>query len=141
MLLRREQGFTLIEMLFSLVAFIIMAALILQTLLVIEPAKQHAKSLNQMEWEMFLNNIKREVRKGSQTTVSKTKIYISENQELAIIEQYGNVLRRRVDFSGHQVLLHNVKSFAVSKSNQLIVIKIIDTRNQEFEAVLSVYNE
>lgn len=141
MLLKQQRGFTLIEMLLSLAVFIIIAALVLQIVLVVQPARPTSKVLNHMEWEVFLNNLKREVRRGDDTTVSKTRMYISNSNSITTIEQYGIMLRRRVDFSGHEVLLHNVKNFTVSKLDQIITINVTDMSDKKYEAILLTYNE
>ncbi|WP_335502886.1 competence type IV pilus minor pilin ComGF [Bacillus sp. JJ722] len=141
MLLKQERGFTLIEMLLSLVTFIIMATLLLQIVLVVQPVRPTSKVLNHMEWEIFLNNLKREVRRGDNTTVSEKRMYISNSNSITTIEQYGIMLRRRVDFSGHEVMLHNVKNFTVSKIDQMITVHVTDTSDNDYEAILLTYNE
>ncbi|WP_042345991.1 ComGF family competence protein [Bacillus massiliigorillae] len=118
-----------------------MATLILQIVLVIEPARPSSKSLNPMEWEVFINNVMREVRRGDTTTVTSTKVYINNSGSITMIEQYGIMLRRRVDYSGHEVLLHNVKHFTVSKIDSMIKINVIDTNDKAYEAAFLSYNE
>ncbi|MEH6940377.1 competence type IV pilus minor pilin ComGF [Bacillus sp. JJ722] len=140
-MLKQERGFTLIEMLLSLVTFIIMATLLLQIVLVVQPVRPTSKVLNHMEWEIFLNNLKREVRRGDNTTVSEKRMYISNSNSITTIEQYGIMLRRRVDFSGHEVMLHNVKNFTVSKIDQMITVHVTDTSDNDYEAILLTYNE
>lgn len=139
MWLRLNKGFTLSEVLLALLVFMIMASLILQIMLVVEPSQVKAKQLNKLEWELFINNVKREVRMGELITVKETKMYINHGETVISIEQYGTLLRRRVDNTGHEVMLHNVKNFSVVKQDQLIILQIIDTNDKEYTVQMMIY--
>lgn len=141
MWLRKERGFTLVEMLLSLFFFIIIATLLLQLMLVIQREIASKKQLNPLEWEIFLNNIKREVKRGSSNEVKNNKIYISADNRVASIEQYGYILRRRVNNTGHEVMLFNVKHFSAKKENNLIFITVVDRSDKQYSAQLLFYNE
>jgi len=142
MLYKREQGFTLIEMLLSILIVIIIAHLILQTMLVLVPQTQKAKGINSREWELFLMNVKREIKSGESVQVSSNKLAIltSFPEEVTSIHRYKNLIRRQVDFKGHEVLLHNVKSLHVEQKDYYIKMTVIDLNDQIFSANLFYYN-
>ena len=142
MLYKREQGFTLIEMLLSILIVIIIAHLILQTMLVLVPQTQKAKGINSREWELFLMNVKREIKSGESVQVSSNKLAIltSFPEEVTSIHRYKNLIRRQVDFKGHEVLLHNVKSLHVEQKDYYIKMTVIDLNDQIFTANLFYYN-
>ena len=142
MLYKREQGFTLIEILLSILIVIIIAHLILQTMLVLVPQTQKAKGINSREWELFLMNVKREIKSGESVQVSSNKLAIltSFPEEVTSIHRYKNLIRRQVDFKGHEVLLHNVKSLHVEQKDYYIKMTVIDLNDQIFSANLFYYN-
>lgn len=129
---KRERGFTLIETLFALFVFIMMSSLILQMFLIISPAQSKAKSLNMMEWELFLLNIKREVKMSSSSQVNHNQLRLMINDQVILIEQYQHLLRRRVDDKGHEVMLQGVKSFRVHQEDSFIVVTVKDESNRVY---------
>lgn len=129
---KRERGFTLIETLFALFAFIMMSSLILQMFLIISPAQSKAKSLNMMEWELFLLNIKREVKMSSSSQVNHNQLRLMLNNQVILIEQYQHLLRRRVDDKGHEVMLQGVKSFRVQQEDSFIIVTVKDESNRAY---------
>ena len=142
MLYKQEQGFTLIEMLLSILIVIIIAHLILQTMLVIVPQNEKAKGINSREWELFLMNVKREIKSGESVRVSSNQLAIltSFPEKVSSIHRYNNLIRRQVDFKGHEVLLHNVKSLHVEQKDYYIKMTVIDVNDQIFSANLFYYN-
>lgn len=130
----KERGFTLIEMLFSLLIFMMIATLILQILLVIEKTRETKNGINQMEWELFIQDIEREVRKSQSNEIVDNKIILSKNSQLISIGKYNSIIRRRVDYTGHEVLLHNVNTFDVRKEEHAIIISVSDDNAMAFVA-------
>ena len=129
---KKERGFTLLETLFALFAFIIMSSLILQMFIVIAPVQTKAKSLNMMEWEIFLLNIKREVKISTSSQVNHNQLRLMVDNQVILIEQYQNLLRRRVDDEGHEVMLQGVKSFRVHQEDSFIIVTVKDERNHVY---------
>ena len=140
-LLKSERGFTLIEMLFSLTITLIVAQLILQALLVIQPIKENKKEINPLEWELFLHHLKREVKKAEGSTIIDNSLFFDINGEQYSVEMYKDMLRQRVNGVGHVVLLHNVKSYHVEKNGSFIEIVIHDLSDKQHSAKLLYYHE
>lgn len=65
------------------------------------------------------------------------RLYFKLNHvEVATIEQYNNVLRRRVDNRGHEIYLRNIQSFHLEPLNYGINIKIETEKGDIYERTL-----
>ncbi|MFS0780942.1 competence type IV pilus minor pilin ComGF [Bacillus sp. 1P06AnD] len=127
-------------MLASLVVFMIVASLLLQALMTVKPAFHTYKGVNQMEWELFQLNVKREIRKATGYSIKNNKLYLQNKNEIISIEPYGSVIRRRVDGTGHELFLYNINQFEVAKEGRRISIIITDLMNKEFRASFMFLN-
>ena len=136
MLLKRESGFTLIEMLFSLTIMLIVAHLFLQTMLVVQPLKAGADEMNQLEWELFMHSLKKEIRMADTASAKGDKLdYFKEGTQYTVT-QYKNILRRQAFGTGHVILLHNVKSFKVERQGDFIKLTVADLSGKQYIANL-----
>lgn len=140
-LLKWENGFTMIEMLFSLTITLIVAHLFLQAMLVVQPMRADNEEVNPLEWELFLHSLKREVKKAENTTVVNGNLYLHLEDRQYSVEKYRNLLRQRVNGAGHVVLLHNVKSYAVEKEGHFIHLTVYDLSDRKYSAKLLYYHE
>ncbi|MBD3108122.1 prepilin-type N-terminal cleavage/methylation domain-containing protein [Bacillus sp. AGMB 02131] len=136
MLLKRESGFTLIEMLFSLTIMLIVAHLFLQTMLVVQPLKAGADEMNPLEWELFMHSLKKEIRMADTASAKGDKLdYIKEGTQYTV-SRYNNILRRQAFGTGHVILLHNVKSFKVERQGDFIKLTVADLSGKQYIANL-----
>ena len=94
-LLKQENGFTMIEMLFALSITLIVAHLFLQSMLVLQPMRENNQELNPLEWELFLHNLKREVKKAENSTVVNGNLFLQFEGSQYSVEKYKNLLRQR----------------------------------------------
>ncbi|MFJ7975077.1 competence type IV pilus minor pilin ComGF [Peribacillus sp. NPDC096379] len=131
-----NRGFTLIEMLLSLSIFILIAGMIVQLYVVVGKELYQDKRLNQMEWEIFLQQIKGELWQSSSQTILNDSIYMVVGENIISIEKYDHILRRRVNRTGHQIMLQNVSSFHCRMEGNKIVISVKDLAGNTFTRVL-----
>ncbi|KMY50785.1 competence type IV pilus minor pilin ComGF [Peribacillus loiseleuriae] len=131
-----NRGFTLIEMLLSLSIFILIAGMIVQLYVVVGKELHQDKSLNQMEWEIFLQQVKEELWLSSSQTILNDNIYMVVGEDIVSIEKYNQILRRRVNRTGHQIMLQNVSSFHCRLEGYKIVISVKDLAGNTFTRVL-----
>jgi competence protein ComGF len=136
-ILQKDKGFTFIEMLVSLVIFTILATLVLQLFLVINTQLNKESSIQPLEWEIFINQLKREVRKSNVQEVDNGKILLQVDSNVVTIEKYQNMLRRRVNGTGHQILLQNITSFQPKMEGNKIVITVSDEEDVNYFRRLS----
>lgn len=137
-----NQGFTLLESLFSLLIVVIIASfipLIFQSYQSILKASDINKNY---EWQVFLNQIGKELNMSKQLTVSENSITFPSSDKVITYEKYQNMLRRSVDKRGHEPLLTNIKRSTWTKLNdQQLLYTVIFEDNQELTARFSISQE
>lgn len=138
--LQNKSGFTLIELLVSLSIFLTISSLILQMLTNVHTSLRTDVGINPKEWEIFLNQFKRQVYLSTDQKVSGNKLFLSvKNNEIVLFEQFGDKLRRRVNGTGHDVVLQNVSRFSVKKEGKLIVIEVTDKGGKLYTRSITPY--
>lgn len=124
--LRKGNGFTLIEMLVSLVIFMIISILVVQIFSILHTNLTKNNQLNLKEWEIFSMQLQNEIRNSKDQSVVENKLYLVVNGRLATIEYYRNMVRRQVEGMGHEIMLQNVSAFQVKKEGTYIVVQVKD---------------
>ncbi|MFC9597287.1 competence type IV pilus minor pilin ComGF [Peribacillus butanolivorans] len=125
-MLRKNDGFTMIEMLFSLMILMTTSIFILQLFSIIHTQLESKDKLHPKEWEIFTMQMQQEVRGAKSQDVIENKLYLLSGDQLSFIEQYEDKLRRRVNGKGHEVILQNISKFKVEKDGNVIVLNITD---------------
>lgn len=122
----------MIEMLFSLMIFMAISAIALQLFLIIHHQTVSEASVNPKEWEIFCEQMQQEVRSSKSREAAAGHLYLVSGKELVLIEQYEDKLRKRVNGTGHEVLLQNIKHFRVENVGCLIAVTVTDRAGKEF---------
>lgn len=110
-LFKNNEGYTLLEMLIALSIYLFIATFLVKAM----PLLKHylfSDHDRQMEWEVFLNQAKMEIRSSETLWIEKGKVYLLNDGRTIQYEQYGTMIRRRVNGEGHEPLLLNVKDVA-----------------------------
>lgn len=120
-----NKGFTLLELLYSLTIFCLIVSFIPITFQYVLHEEPIQKRLQHLEWEVFISQLKKELRMSDQATVSNNKVYLWKNGEIIIYEKYGSNIRRRVDYTGHEIVFQKVNAvtFHVIKNGIKINMK------------------
>ncbi|MED3744515.1 competence type IV pilus minor pilin ComGF [Peribacillus psychrosaccharolyticus] len=140
MTLQNKSGFTLVELLVSLSIFLAISSLILQMLTNVHTSLRTDVGINPKEWEIFLNQFKRQVYLSTDQKVSGNKLYLTvKNNEIVLFEQYGDKLRRRVNGTGHDVVLQNVSRLSMKKEGKVIVIEVTDKGGKLYTRSITPY--
>ncbi len=128
-----SKGFTLLEMLFSFSVYCIIVSffpLLVRLIIDDQPLEMRTQ---RMEWEVFISQMKKEVRLSNKVTVNSNQILLLEkNGKIIIYEKYGSNIRRRVDYKGHEVLLQNVNFFQFEKISNGVRVKVTDVYGREY---------
>ena len=127
-----EKGFTLIE---ALIAFSIFLTIIFFTTPVFQISlnnKDAEKNLQAMEWEVFSSQIKKEIRLSTRAELLSNRLILTKDSETIQYEKYGTSLRRRVNSTGHEVILQNVAQHSFTISNNSVNIKVIDLWGRDY---------
>lgn len=129
-----ESGFSLAEMLLSLSAFCVISIILVPSVFVMESSKVRAElALQNMEWEVFLAQTKKELRMSSSVQVQSGKLVIKSGKDVIIYEKYGANLRRRVNLTGHEIVLQNISSASFLRENQTVTIQATGLKGEKYE--------
>lgn len=132
--LLNEKGFSLAEMLIALGAFFIIAYLLVPSVSVLGSNKSlEAHMLQEMEWDVFFTQAKKEVRMCSSVEVLSGKLVMINGKDTIIYEKYGNLLRRRVNLTGHEVLIQNISTAVFTREGQAITILLKDLNGKVYK--------
>lgn len=131
-MLRQNDGFTMIELLFSLLILMTTSLFVLQLFSIIHTQMRSVDKLHPKEWEVFTLQMKQEVRSSKAQDVMGNKLYLLSGEQLSSLEQYEDKVRRRVNGMGHEVILQNISVFRVNKDGSVIVINITDKAGTTF---------
>ncbi|WAA11445.1 competence type IV pilus minor pilin ComGF [Fervidibacillus halotolerans] len=119
-----DKGFTLLELFFSLFIFSLILIFISHTVPLLQYHDYTEEFLNEMEWEVFVNQVKSEIRNSDKIRLTYNRILLYEDEKLILYEKYGNQLRRRVDLKGHEIILFSIASFSYQKTTKGITIQV-----------------
>ncbi|MGG1485610.1 competence type IV pilus minor pilin ComGF [Peribacillus castrilensis] len=131
-MLQKNDGFTMIELLFSLLILMTTSLFVLQLFSIIHTQMRSVDKLHPKEWEVFTMQMKQEVRSSKAQDVMGNKLYLLSGEQLSSLEEYEDKVRRRVDGMGHEVILQNISEFRVDKDGSVIVINITDKAGTTF---------
>lgn len=129
-----EKGFTLLELLFSLVTFLAVTALVLQLVTSIYTAGRKDSGVQPKEWEIFIGQLKRQVNIANGMEAGGGKIHLLIRGQLIEIQQYQDKVRRLVDGAGHDVMLQHAASFTAKKEGGGLLVSVTDLEGKIYAA-------
>lgn len=95
--------------------------------------------LQEMEWEVFCSQIKKEIHSSSRVEVIDSRLVLTNNKGTIFYEKYNNSLRRRVNSTGHEILLQNVAEVTFIRLNNTVKILVKDTWGKEYSVLVHAY--
>ena len=138
--MKSEKGFTLVEMLVSFGLFLIIVSFFP---IIIPLAKQTYNpdfSMNEMEWEIFVNQLAMEYREAKEVRIHATTLTLKmENNQVITYERYEDKIRRRVDESGHEVVLQHIKNIMYEQQKERLLIRLTDGVNKGREETITTF--
>jgi competence protein ComGF len=137
---KSEKGFTLVEMLVSFTLFLLIVSFFP---IIIPLAKQTYNpdfSMNEMEWEIFVNQLAMEYREAKEVRIHATTLTLKmENNQVITYERYEDKIRRRVDESGHEVVLQHIKNIMYEQQKERLLIRLTDGVNKGREETITTF--
>lgn len=132
-----EHGFTLLEVMFCIC--------LLSTLLLVTPRLQplffglpKQKSFNEFEWVIFLQQAQMEYREARTVQFIDKKLMMKDpNGFLVTYTPAGTQLIRKVNSSGNEILLQNVKTIFYKQSSNKLMIHIQDLDGKIHKGILT----
>lgn len=139
MIWQKNNGFTLIEMLFSLVILLFVASFALQLFTMAHKWLPDTRNLNPLEWEVFLNQAKKEVRKSNSMNVVNKTLQLAIGSDVVTIEKYQDKLRRRINGTGHDLMLQNIADVKFVNHHSSVEILVTDKQGKAYRGTLWTY--
>ena len=137
-----NKGFTLAEMLLSLSVLGLIVTFIAGMTPLICYHQYSGEIHDQMEWEMFINQIKKEIRMSEKIEFTPyNRVLLWNGDRNILYEKYGNRIRRRVDGRGHQIILFKIKQFSYGKMEHGITITVLHENGRLYEAKIFLPGE
>lgn len=120
-----EKGFTLLEALVSFSVVLIITAFLPILFQTIHTFVKEEKGIHPLELEVFNQQAKMEIRTAkSVTTTGKVLTIRNRNNQSITYEKYQGNIRRRVNGTGHEIMLQNVKDvvFVQARNGAILFI-------------------
>jgi competence protein ComGF len=127
-----NSGFTIAEALLGLAAFCLLAALLPLSFQVFSKVDQGNSRLQTMQWEVFSSQIKKEIRMSHKINPQDNRLFLTRESDSILYEKFGTNVRRRVNLTGNEILLQNVKTIQFESIKNGIMIKVVDIWNKNY---------
>ncbi|MEH7484364.1 competence type IV pilus minor pilin ComGF [Neobacillus drentensis] len=127
-----EKAFTLIEVLIAFSIFTTIIFFMTPVFQIILTNKDTEASLQAMEWEVFSSQIKKEIRQSTRAEVISGRLILTKDTETIQYEKYGTNLRRRVNSTGHEIILQNVSQYSFTIINNAVKTIVMDLWGKEY---------
>jgi competence protein ComGF len=136
-----EKAFTLLEVLFAFSIFTTIVFFMFPVFQIILDDKDSNGRLQNMEWDVFCSQIKKEIHISSKAEVISGNLVLTLNNEKFLYEKYGTNIRKRVNSTGHETLLQNVSVVTFTRINNSVKITVKDVWEREYSVVVHSYIE
>lgn len=133
---RKNEGFTLLEVLVSFSVILILTAFFPILLKNLSLLTEKGNGIHPLELEVFIQQATREVRTAKRVSVEGNAMVINNQVDQRVTYEYFQKnIRRRVNGSGHELLLHGVESisFKEEKNGAIFWVKGRDGMIHEFK--------
>nr|WP_306420362.1 competence type IV pilus minor pilin ComGF [Heyndrickxia oleronia] len=136
-------GFTLIECILTMLIISMIFLLFPLLIKTYEHINQSLSTEEDYEWNLFLIQLRKEMRESDGWDVSNNRLFLKRNNQMIMYEQYGNVLRRRVDSEGHEIVLQNINQvlFRVNDLKLQVHIQFINDHQRDAYYSSIVYRQ
>lgn len=132
-----ENGFTLLETLFSFAIFCLLVSFIPPLFSIMFHSQSSmilTKDIQKLEWEHFICQLKKEVQASPQVEVVNGSLLLFDGENYVTIHQYHNLLRRQLNGKGHEVLLQNVSNSFFTMEDGFLTLSVTDTYGEQYFA-------
>lgn len=136
---KSEKGFTLAESIISLMIAVTILSLIPLVIKGFNHINHSLSTEDSYEWNIFLIQLRREIRNSSSVDITGNKLILQVNGEKVTYESFGLLLRRRVHDTGHEVVLQKVRNAEFTMKANHINLVIQFTNNHQEIAGFTVF--
>ncbi|HHU19495.1 MAG TPA: prepilin-type N-terminal cleavage/methylation domain-containing protein [Bacilli bacterium] len=136
--LQTERGFTIVELLLSLVIL----AMILLITPIITSNIHHQPQTERFSVQQFFHAATDEIQSNQLSEKDQYRIILTTStNEQIVLSKYNDTIRRQVNRTGHEVLLRDVKQLAIEYNDQYLLIKLEMKSEQKYEKVITLFSQ
>ncbi|MFV8827927.1 competence type IV pilus minor pilin ComGF [Alkalihalobacterium sp. APHAB7] len=129
-----QRGFTLIEVIIAFTILLIIASIFPLVIKSIPILPTPTEQPHKLQVELFFNQFSMEIREASEIEVTGDTLRLRKPDGAVIsIEKYGKLIRRRVNYQGHDVFLRHVSSVSYQLVPHGVVVSIVDTNGKKYK--------
>lgn len=136
---KNEQGFTFFSMLMTMAILFItlpLLAYLLQTV-------NYSSNYDEISTQQFFSFLQNDVIHASDYTITNDTIELTvqeqgdkEDATFASFEQYGQLIRRQVDGSGHEIYLRDIEDFTVNSLPYGFHVNVLTLKGEHYEKTI-----
>lgn len=109
-MIKKSEGFTLIEVLISFSVVLLLTTFFPILLKSLSALTEEKSGIHPLELEVFIHQAKVEIRNAKNVTTNGLMLTImNDNGQRITYENYQGNIRRRVNGTGHEIMLQNIK--------------------------------
>mgnify|MGYP001770196346 CR=1 FL=1 len=136
-MIQKEKGFTLIEILMSLTVLFIILSLLTPAFHLAVNYTAKRGNFHYFEWLVFIQQVKMELRESKDVRIYGTTIQFDKwTGERVTYEKYGTIIRRRVNDTGHEIMLQFIQQISYEKEGASIRIRVLTDKGDAYEAFI-----
>ncbi len=132
---RLDKGFTMLEVLFAMGLFSLLAFFMTSMLISINKwIEVEDVSVDRMEWNAFIRQLDQEIQQASAwSSLNPQILSLKAGAAQISYEPYGKIIRRRVGGEGHEVILQNVKNYSFQINGDELTVMVQKQNGGQFE--------
>lgn len=131
----------MLEALYALSLFLIIISILPIGIRSIGQTEQFHVRHSNMEWLIFVNQLKKELRMSDAVEVYGSVLVLRKSGEVIHYEKYGETIRRRVNQKGHETVLMSVKNVRYEPEGSGTRILVENLYGKQQAALLYSYIE
>ena len=121
--MKNEKGLTLLELMLTLT--ILMSIIWVIPLLMSAALHDAGADFQQEEASLFFHLFSKEVREAANVAHSRGSVDVTKKDGTMVkYEMYGSSIRRRVNNTGHEIVLQEVRGFVVEITGSKVMIEV-----------------
>ncbi|MFZ3590317.1 competence type IV pilus minor pilin ComGF [Bacillus sp. DJP31] len=138
----KNKGFTLVEMLVVLLIVMTITSLFPMIFSVLSNWIEKPSSLHPFEWEVATSQLLMEIREASEVRIQNGNLQlIADTNQMISYELYGNMLRRRINSTGHEVIIQQIRTVHFSLIKGGVYLLVTDEDGTEYKKFFYRWND
>lgn len=129
-----DKGFTMVEMLYAFSIFLLIVSFFPLSFKYLFQNEQFEARNKIMEWHVFVQQLKKEVRLSDEMYVFNDRIILWKDGQSIQFDKHGSNIRRRVDEKGHEIVFRQVETVCFDELKDGFRLTVNDLFQQQHAA-------